>query len=116
MSWVKVLSPNELAEGGRKVVKTDNGKVLMVNYKGELYAVGTRCPHMKLSMKRGKVTDDGAIVCPFHRSAFDLKTGAVKDWTPFPPVVGKLMGQMSEQKPLPTYATKVEDGSVWVDL
>ena len=31
-------------------------------------------------------------------------------------MVGKLMGQMSEQKALPTYETKIEDGSVWVDL
>ncbi|MEM8717626.1 MAG: hypothetical protein AAGE92_17955, partial [Cyanobacteria bacterium P01_G01_bin.4] len=39
MSWVKVFANDELAQGERKVVKTENGKVLMVNFQGDMYAV-----------------------------------------------------------------------------
>ncbi|WP_017325666.1 Rieske (2Fe-2S) protein [Synechococcus sp. PCC 7336] len=116
MSWIKVLSQDELAQGDRKVVATEGGPVLVVNYNGDFYAVGSKCPHMKLPLRRGKLTDDGALVCPFHRSAFDLKTGEPKTWTPFPPVVGSLLGKISTEKPLPTYPTKVEEGSIWVEV
>ena len=116
MSWVKVLSQDELAAGDRKVVKTESGPVLVVNYNGEIHAVGSKCPHMKLPMRKGKLTDTGAIVCPFHRSAFDLKTEAVVDWTPFPPVVGKMLGKISQEKALPVYPAKVEEGSIWVEV
>jgi len=116
MAWTKVLSQDALAKGDRKVVKTENGPVLVVNHDGGFYAVGSKCPHLNLSIKRGKLTPEGAIVCPFHRSAFDLKTGKPTDWTPFPPLVGPLLGKVSTEKSLPTYPIKIEDGSIWVDI
>ncbi|MGK7917055.1 MAG: Rieske (2Fe-2S) protein [Prochloraceae cyanobacterium] len=116
MSWTKVLAESDLSQGDRQVVKLGKRKILLLNYSGELYAVDNACPHLKLSLKKGKITEDGAIVCPWHRSAFDLCTGEVKNWTPWPPVVGKAMGMMSQQKTLPTFPVKVEEGSIWVDL
>ena len=116
MTWTKVLSQDALATGDRKVIKTDSGPVLVINHDSGFYAVGSKCPHMSLPLRKGKLTDDGAIVCPFHRTAFDLKTGEPKNWTPFPPVVGPLMGQLSAAKGLPTYPVKIEDGSIWVDI
>ena len=116
MSWTKVLGENALATGGREVVKVEDRKILILNHQGKLYAVDNACPHLKLPLKKGKVTQDCALVCPWHKSAFDLGTGDVKDWTPFPPVVGKLMGKITPEKALPTFPTKVEDGSIWVDL
>ena len=93
MSWVKALPQDALAQdGARQVVKLSNRKVLLLNYQGQFYAVDNRCPHLKGSMKRGKLTEDGGIVCPFHRSVFDLKTGEVKDWCPWPPGIGKALG------------------------
>ena len=40
------------------------------------------------------------------------------EWSPFPlvPAYGKLVGKMSKQKDLGVYATKIEDGRLWVDL
>lgn len=116
MSWTQVLAANALASGERKVVKIGNRKILLLNHQDRVYAMDNSCPHMKLPMKKGKVTEDGAIICPFHRSAFDLTTGEVKNWTPFPPVVGNLMGKISTQKSLSVFPTRIEEGNILVDV
>jgi len=116
MSWTKVIAADALQPGGREVVKVGEIKILVLNHEGKFYAMADACPHLKLSMKKGKITPDGAIVCPWHRSAFDLCSGEVKEWTPFPPIVGKVMGKLSPEKTLPTFPTRVEEGSIWVEL
>jgi nitrite reductase/ring-hydroxylating ferredoxin subunit len=116
MAWEKAVSVEELPENSRKVVQMGGTKILVLNEKGSIYAVGSRCPHLNLKISRGKITSDGSIVCPFHRSAFDLSTGQAKEWTPWPPVVGKAMAAVSKPKDLPTYATKVESGSIFVEV
>jgi nitrite reductase/ring-hydroxylating ferredoxin subunit len=116
MGWTKVLAVEELAPGTRQVVTVGKQKILLLNQSGEFYAVDNRCPHLKLSLNKGKITEDCTIVCPWHRSAFDLKTGKVANWTPWPPVMGKAMAMVSAPKPLPTFATRVEAGSLWVEV
>ena len=115
MVWTTALPASDLPPGSRQVVKLNQQPILLLNEGGTLYAVSNQCPHLKLPMKSGKI-QDGAIVCPFHRSAFDLCSGEIKDWTPFPPVVGKLMGKMSAEKALPVFPVRVENGEVQVDL
>jgi len=114
MGWTKVLSETDLADGDRQVVKVEGRKIVVLKHEGTVHAVDNACPHLKLSIRKGKIVD-GAIVCPWHRSAFDLESGAVQTWTPFPPGVGKVMSLMSSEKSLPIFPTKVEDGSIWVD-
>lgn len=116
MGWIKVLPQAELPTGTRQVVKANSRPVLLVNHQGTVYAMDSRCPHVKLSLKKGQITPDGAIVCPWHRSEFDLCTGAVKTWTPWPPGVGKVLGMIAQEKTLPVYPTRIEDGSIWVEL
>lgn len=116
MAWEKAVAVDELPENARTVVQLGGNKILLLNHNGEIYAVDNRCPHLKLKMTKGKVTADGSIVCPWHRSAFELSTGQVKDWTPWPPVMGKAMAAVSSPKPLPTYPTKVESGSIFVEV
>jgi nitrite reductase/ring-hydroxylating ferredoxin subunit len=115
MGWTKACAVDALTPGARQVVNVGDRKVLVLNEGGTLYAVDNACPHLKLSMKKGKVVG-GNIVCPWHRSSFDLKSGEVANWTPFPPLVGKALGAMSPPKPLAVFPTRVEDGSVWVEV
>ena len=116
MSWTKVLAEEALPSGRREVVKVGDRKILLLNHEGKLYAVDNTCPHLKLSMQKGKIREDGAIVCPWHRSAFNLCTGEVQEWTPWPPLVGKAMGMMAQQKPLPEFPVRVEEGSIWIEI
>ena len=114
MNWTRVLSREELAEGQKHTVEVAGQTILLVQHKGGLYAVNNTCPHMGGSLVDGKITEDGAVVWPRHHSAFDLRTGEVKEWAPWPPGVGRLLGALSKEKPLRVYSTKVEQGSIWV--
>lgn len=116
MSWTKVLAADALEANGREVVKVGTRKILLVNHENQLYAVDNTCPHLKMPMKNGKITETGAIVCPIHRSAFDLRTGEVKNWCPWPPGVGKVMSMISQEKSLPVFPVRVEEGSIWIDI
>jgi nitrite reductase/ring-hydroxylating ferredoxin subunit len=117
MSWEKVLSRNELPAGAKKVVKVQNKNVLMINHCDRIFAVDASCPHWGLPLEPGRLTDDCGLMCPWHRSAFDLATGDVKAWAPWPPGLGRVLGATSRQKVLPTFATRVDDdGSIWVSL
>ena len=112
------------AEKRRVVVELDGlGKVLIQEFAGDVYAVSNKCPHLGLSLQ-GKTpllsatVEDGAIVCPAHGSAFDLKTGAAKgEWCPkLPalPVVGKKY--CGEPTAIASYAVSVdESGAIKID-
>lgn len=116
MQWVKVLKATELADNTRRVVEVREHKILLLMLQGQVYAVLNSCPHMGVSLHKGTVTEEHTIVCPFHHSAFDLKTGEVKEWSPWPPVVGKLMGKVRPEQPLRTFPTKIEQDAIWIGL
>ena len=116
MKWVKVLPQAELPQGTRQVVKVEQQAILLLNHEGQIYAVDSVCPHMRGPMQKGEVTEDGAIVCPWHKSAFDLQSGDVKTWSPWPPGVGKALGLISREKALSTFPTRMEEDSIWVGM
>lgn len=116
MSWLKIISADQLAPGDRQVVKLEAISLLLLNHAGKIYAINNICPHLKLPLKKGKITADDAIVCPWHRSEFDLDTGNVKTWCPWPPAVGKLLGKVSAEKTLSVFPTRIEDGQILVEL
>ena len=115
MKWFKALAEDELPEGSREVVQVDEQSVLLIRHEGRIYACASACPHMGQSLKGAKIEGD-TITCPRHHSAFDLRTGDVKAWSPWPPAVGRMLGALSREKALPVYSTKVEEGSIWVGI
>jgi nitrite reductase/ring-hydroxylating ferredoxin subunit len=116
MKWTKALSHDELPEGERRVVEVDGRDILLLNHGGQIYAVDNTCPHMGAPLEAGKLTEYGAFVCPRHHSAFDLRTGDVKEWAPWPPAVGRMLGAIARERPLPVFPTRVEEGTIWVGL
>ena len=116
MTWTTALAVDDLAPGTRQIVKLEERSLLLLNESGKIHAVDSICPHMKLSLKKSKVTPDGSLVCPWHRSEFDLETGHVNKWCPFPPVVGNVLGKISSEKNLGVYPTKVENGQISIDI
>jgi nitrite reductase/ring-hydroxylating ferredoxin subunit len=108
------MDEKELVEGERQVVDVDGQSILLLRHKGRVYALASACPHMRLPLKGGKV-EDGTLVCPWHHSAFDLETGDVKDWSPWPPAVGRLLGAISREKALPVFPVRITEGSIWIE-
>ena len=116
MHWHKTLMSSALADESCQVVKLGELGVLLVKHRGEVFAMQSSCPHLGGHLKDGKVTPDGHIVCPLHHSEFDLRTGEIVAWAPWPPGVGPLLGAIREKKPLLVFPTKVEDDAIWVGM
>ncbi|MGQ9586276.1 MAG: Rieske (2Fe-2S) protein [Anaerolineae bacterium] len=114
--WLDLVSEAELPEGARRVVRIGSQEILLLRHRGQVYAVAARCPHMGASLERGEVTSEGALICPWHHSAFNLRTGDVEEWTPWPPAVGRVLGALRRERALPIFPAKVEEGRIWVRL
>lgn len=114
MPLTRVFPVDEVPENTRRVVDVGEYKVLVIHTGGKFFAVNNQCPHMKFPLKNGKLTEDHAIVCPFHRSAFDLESGDVKEWSPWPPVMSKMLGAIAREKALPVFETLEKDGWLWI--
>lgn len=61
---------------GKIKVEVQDVELLIVNVKGEVYAVSDRCGHMGVSLFYGEL-DGFNIECPLHGTQFDVKTGQV---------------------------------------
>jgi nitrite reductase/ring-hydroxylating ferredoxin subunit len=46
-----------------------------VGNNGEYFAVTRRCRHMLADLANGTIDTDGCLVCPWHQSKYDVKTG-----------------------------------------
>src|SRR3954463_13176935 len=44
---------------------------------GEIFAVSRRCRHQFADLADGTVDADGCLVCPWHQSRYDVRTGAM---------------------------------------
>lgn len=67
----KVGPASELTEG--KV--TGAGRWAVGNAKGETFAVTRRCRHLYADLANGSIDRNGCLVCPWHGSKYDVKTG-----------------------------------------
>ena len=71
MSEQKVGPADELSPG--KV--TGAGKWAVGNAKGDYFAVTRRCRHLYADLANGSIDAKGCLVCPWHGSRYDVKTG-----------------------------------------
>jgi nitrite reductase/ring-hydroxylating ferredoxin subunit len=46
-----------------------------VGNNGEYFAVSRRCRHLGADLANGSIDADGCLVCPWHQSAYDVRTG-----------------------------------------
>lgn len=116
MTWVPATTLSRLQLAGRETAILNGHKILLIWHEGEVYATQAQCPHLGLPLLKGKINNDCHLVCPFHKSAFDLKTGDVECWSPWPPVVGTLLGKVSKPKNLHIYPVRIDGDEIEVQL
>lgn len=51
------------------------GRYAVGNVDGQYFAVTRRCRHLGADLAGGHIDDDGCLVCPWHHSAYDVRTG-----------------------------------------
>jgi apoptosis-inducing factor 3 len=66
----------ELMRRGKLAGRLGDAEVLLVQDRGEIFAIGAQCTHYHGPLVDGIVVD-GAIRCPWHHACFNLRTGEV---------------------------------------
>lgn len=101
MTWHTAAQRSDLEEGEVFGTEIAGQPVAIYCLGGEFFATHNICTHAHACMSDGYL-EDGVIECPLHQARFDIRTGRV------------LSGPT--RVPLASYAIKVEDGQVLVDL
>jgi 3-phenylpropionate/trans-cinnamate dioxygenase ferredoxin subunit len=115
MTWITVARASDIGIGQSRAVRAGEEKLLVYHLEDGFYATQSRCTHLFRSLESGKIIDGCRIQCPLHRAQFDIRTGEVHAWACFPPGV-QLLNAVRGEKALKTYATRVEDGQLQVQL
>lgn len=68
---VEVGPTSELTPG----TVTGAGRYAVGNSEGELFAVTRHCRHLYADLANGSIDDDGCLVCPWHGSKYNVRTG-----------------------------------------
>ena len=104
MADVRVCPLSELPPGTVRIVRASAELAIGVfNAGGELYAIEDRCSHDDGPLCEGDWDpDECVVVCPRHGANFDIRTGRALTLPAYIPV--------------DTYAVKVVDGVVAVEL
>lgn len=123
---VSHVGPGEMAEAD-----LNGTRVLVANIDGEYYAIDGYCTHVPQlsalnSLANGTLdTDQACVTCPWHGAQFSLRSGkAVRG--PYDPafrkehfIQGRVLSVVDARrttKDVQTYATKIENGYVWVNV
>jgi 3-phenylpropionate/trans-cinnamate dioxygenase ferredoxin component len=72
--WVTVGRVDELGENALMAATVEGEEVVVASVGGEYRALGATCTHEGGPLYEGEI-DDGAVMCPWHGSLFDLHSG-----------------------------------------
>ena len=89
VTWYAVAKVGDIGPGELKYVEAgpNDEPICLINYDGELYAMGDCCTHEYASLADGEIVGD-ELECPLHGGAFEIKTGMPAS---FPVVVRNVM-------------------------
>jgi 3-phenylpropionate/trans-cinnamate dioxygenase ferredoxin subunit len=111
----RLIGLDELGESGVAPVETPHGVLAVGVSGGEPFAVSNRCRHLRASLGKGRVTDDGCLECPWHHARYDVRSGRMTRGPQgaFRPVSG-LVKNTTGAHALTTYPVELRDGAIWL--
>ncbi len=99
--WVEIGPMDRVPTGSGLRVEAASHRLALFRIEDSVYAIGDQCSHAEASLAEGELFDT-EVECPRHGATFDVRTGEALT--------------LPASRPVPTYETKVEDGSVFVRL
>jgi nitrite reductase (NADH) small subunit len=98
--WLKIAALDDCPPGSAIELVAGDRMIALFNVEGTFYALDGVCPHQGGPLGQGDLA--GCIVtCPWHGWQFDVRTG---------------QHQLSARMRQPSFSTRVEGHSVFVDL
>lgn len=120
VDWLRVLPEADLPVGQQRVVERDDFDLLLVRTKRAIYALNNACPHLHLPLNESEIVEPDVIVCRWHETHFDLRTGEVRLWCAAlnpdgTPKGYEFLGNVRKNRaPLRPFPARIADGYVWV--
>ncbi|HBE67377.1 MAG TPA: ferredoxin [Planctomycetaceae bacterium] len=100
MSWHQAASIDQLEASGALEILVEQRVIALFLIDNTIHAVDGMCAHQGGPIASGKVAGN-CVTCPWHGWQYDVRNGTNL-------LTGKQM--------LETFATRVEDGQIWVEL
>ena len=100
MGFVKVAEAEKVEVGTGIVVEAGGMELALFNVGGEFFCIDNTCPHAYGPLGEGELYGD-AVMCPYHAWQFSVRTGE---------------GLYGCGAGVRTFATRVEDGDVLVEV
>ena len=97
--WTKVMEETDLNEQAR--VEIDEQAYALFRLEDGVYALDDVCSHEYSRLSEGEIWDDD-VYCPKHGSRFCIRSGEVRSFPAFKPVI--------------SYPVKVEDGAIFINI
>ena len=72
--YLKICNTFEIPEGSSKVFKINDTEIVVIQTKGNFYALDNRCSHQEGPLGLGRILDR-SIICPWHGARFELQSG-----------------------------------------
>jgi nitrite reductase/ring-hydroxylating ferredoxin subunit/uncharacterized membrane protein len=92
--------PEGKLTGANLEIEGASQRVLLLRYGGEVLAASATCTHLGGPLAEGELVGGDCVVCPWHGSEFDLRTGGVR--------------RGPATATLPTFEVRVQNGTVEV--
>lgn len=99
--WVPVCPRSSVNAKEMLLQEADDDEVVLVEVEGRVYAFDAICTHAFGYLDQGDLVGYH-VFCPLHEGRFDVRTGEVVAGEP--------------EEPINVYETRVEDGTVYVNL
>jgi len=113
MAFQHASSLDELPPNSMRAVTLSGVPVLLVREGDQVYALEPRCGHQGGPLPEGTL-EGHIVICPWHGSEYDVRTGRALRGPYRIPVVSRLLTGLA--KPRTTYLARIVGGSVEVDL
>ncbi len=118
MEWRDIAAEADIPDGQMRKFDVEKREITLARVGEAIYAFDDRCPHMNAPLHQGRI-NNGRVICPLHKTQFELATGK-RVSNPKVPLANmlKMTAMMAGIRvhDLVIYATKVEDGRIFVDL
>ena len=89
-----------------------------VGNNGDYFATSRRCRHLGADLSEGSIDSDGCLVCPWHQSKYDVKTGRMvrgpQGFYAKVPGLGATFKALTRVLPLRVRKVEVVDGELRV--
>ena len=74
--FARILPADQLSDGELLPVEIDGTPVVLVRHRGEFFATANNCSHQDFPLSEaGFDPRDGVLVCAWHQSCFDIRSG-----------------------------------------